>query len=275
VAPVFVLCGLALACFPGDAHAWGLQSHVFFAHYALLFTPLADRELRAAARRLPGMVLAGACLPDLALAGVALGTPAFRRAHRWSTLARMAAAPRDDAERALALGYGSHLLADVIAHNLFVPEHEARLVRLRHVTHALAEWAMDDHLAARAPARPSDVLALDQEALIAFIARGFRCGEPLAARALRLLRRADGVLRSTPAPRACRAVVRLFDRRLGPRFDAYIRRTTGALQSVEAALAGRFVDWKSSDPEGKAGDRGADRRARQHIARIVQAQHHP
>ena len=273
MAPALFLCGLALAAFPGDAHAWGLQSHVFFAHYALLFAPLADRELRAAARRLPGMVLAGACLPDLALAGAALGTPAFRRAHRWSTLARMAAGSRDDAERALALGYGSHLLADVIAHNLFVPEHEARLLRLRHVTHALAEWAMDDYLASRAPARPGDVLAGEHEALVAFTARGFRCNERLAARALRFLQHADSVLRASPAPRLCRGIVRLFDRTLVPRFDAYIRRTTSSLRSLEAALGGRFVDWESSDPEGKARDRGADRRARQDVARIVQAQH--
>jgi len=268
------LCAAALALFPADANAWGLQTHVFFAHYALLFSPLADPQLRAAARRLPAMVLAGACLPDLALAGKALGTPAFRRAHRWSTLRRLSAAPRDDAERALALGYASHLLTDVIAHNLFVPEHEARLLRVRHVTHALAEWAMDDYIASKAPAPPGEVLGADPAAVAAFAARGFRCSAALAQRALRLLQEADRALRTSRTPVACRGLLGLLDRGSAGRFDAYLRRAVATLRALEPALAGRFVDWESSDPEGKSGDRGADRRARQHVARIVQAQHH-
>ncbi|MGE5641344.1 MAG: zinc dependent phospholipase C family protein, partial [Clostridia bacterium] len=108
---------LPLALFAPDALAWGLQTHVFFGQYALLGLSFADPRLREAATRLPALVLAGACLPDLALAGGALGTPAFRRAHRWSTLRRLATAPRDEAELALALGYASHLVVDVVAHN--------------------------------------------------------------------------------------------------------------------------------------------------------------
>ena len=99
--------------FAPDAYAWGLQTHLFFAQCEVFLVPFADRELRAAISRFPCLVLAGACLPDLALAGRALGTPAFRRAHRWSMLRRLAAAPRDDGELALAAGYASHLLSDV------------------------------------------------------------------------------------------------------------------------------------------------------------------
>ncbi len=95
-------------------------------------------------QRLPRLVLAGACLPDLALAGRVLGLRAFGRAHQWSTLRRLAAAP--DEERAIAVGYASHLLADVVAHNRFVPEHERRILEVPHITHALCEWAMDRHV---------------------------------------------------------------------------------------------------------------------------------
>ena len=109
----------------------------------------ADPQIRAAAQRLPRLVLAGACLPDLALAGRALGLGAFRRAHQWSTLRRLAAACWDE-ERAIAVGYASHLLADVVAHNRFVPEHERRILDVPHVTHALCEWAMDRACDARA-----------------------------------------------------------------------------------------------------------------------------
>ncbi len=265
---------LALGLFPLDAHAWGLTTHLYFAHYALLALPFADPELRAAAARFPRLVLAGACLPDLPMIGQFTGTPAFQRSHRWSTLRRIAAAPRDERERALALGYGTHLLADVIAHNIFVPEHEARLMRVAYIGHAISEWAMDEHLRSRAPATPGEVLDTEPRLLSEFVARAFRCDEPLAARGIDQLRRANGLLGASPLPRLCRRIVRLYERRLEQRFDSYVRRTTKALHSVERALAGQFVDWESSDPEGEARKRGADRRPRQHVAGVVQPEHH-
>ena len=271
----YLLFFLTLAAFPCDAAAWGLQTHLFFAHYALLAVPFLDPDLRRAAALLPELVLAGACLPDLALAGMALGTPVFRRAHRWSTLRRLAATPRDDAERALALGYASHLVTDVIAHNRFVPEHEARLANISHVTHAIAEWAMDDHVQNDFAPRPSGVLSSHHEQAAAFAARSFRCDEALARRVLRLLERADGALRATPVPRLCRRLLSLYEKNVPQHFEAYIRRAFLTLRALEPALEGCFVDWESSDPEGQAGDRGADRRARQHVARIVQAENHP
>jgi hypothetical protein len=186
----------------------------------------------------------------------------------------MGAAPRDDRERALALGYGTHLLADVIAHNIFVPEHEARLMRGGMMAHALSEWAMDEHLKGKVADSPRDLLASEARLLAEFVARAFRCEEALAARALRQLRGADALLRASPLPRLCRRIVRLYERRLEQRFDSSVRRTTKALHSVERALAGQFVDWESSDPDGEARKRGADRRPRQHIAGVVQAEHH-
>jgi len=61
---------LPLAMFAPDAYAWGLQTHLFFAQCAVFLVPFADRELRAAVSRFPRLVLAGACLPDLALAAL-------------------------------------------------------------------------------------------------------------------------------------------------------------------------------------------------------------
>src|SRR5919201_2996198 len=171
--PLLVL--LALAFFSTDALAWGLETHLFFAQWLLAALPLADPELRAAAARLPRLVLAGACLPDLALAGKILGTPAFRRAHSWATLRRIGAAPADDASRALGIGYASHLLADIVAHNVFVPEHERRIARVPHVTHAIAELAMDQHVRDLLTLSPSAALGEDRPALVAFTTRIFPC----------------------------------------------------------------------------------------------------
>ena len=68
----------------------------------------------------------------------------------------------------------------------------------------------------------------------------------------------------------------LFDRHAQSRLDAYLERAGQALQGVEAAMGGLYFDWVGSDPEGKTqdGDQGADRRAGQDVARVVQPQHH-
>ncbi len=243
---------LSLLLFTGDALAWGLQTHLYLALQAV---PLAPGQA--------ALVFAGACLPDLALAGRFLGTPAFRRSHLWSTLRRIAASPRSDEEHALAVGYASHLLADVVAHNSFVPEHEARIARIPHFTHALAEWAMDQHLRRRIPLEPREALLDHHAATVLFVSRHFGCGEALAARATEWLAAADGWLRASPLPRVC---LRLLGSR---RFENYLARASDSLRNLEAALEGRMVDWVSSDPEGRGGDAAADRRASEHVARIV------
>jgi hypothetical protein len=268
-----VLIALPLALFATDAAAWGLETHVFFAQWLLAALPLADAELRAAALRLPHLVLAGACLPDLALAGKVLGTPAFRRAHSWATVRRMAAAPPDDAHCALALGYASHLVADVVAHNVFVPEHERRIGRLPHVTHAIAEFAMDHRVRRALTMSPTAALSAAPAVLIAFATRTFPCDAALAGRAITFLARADGALRASPVPVLCRRLVRRYYRDADYRCERYLEAVKARLGTVEAALAGHYVDGVSSDPEGRRGDQGTDRGARRHIAWVMQPEH--
>jgi hypothetical protein len=244
-----------------------LHSHLFFAQYALFAAPLADPELRAAAARLPRLVLAGACLPDLAIVGqFFLRTPVFRRTHLWSTLRRISACPRNDADRALALGYATHLLSDVVGHNEFVPEHEARIGDTAMVAHLMSEWAMDAYL--RPPLQPAEALEDAGWHAVEFVARAFRCSELFARRALYVLMRADRLLRASPVPALCRAMVRTN------RFELYVAKTARALGKLDTALAGGFEDWSGLDPEGSQSDCSADHRTREHVARIMQPQHH-
>jgi len=267
------LCVLLVLFYVPDAHAWGLQTHVFLAQYALAAVPLVDPELRAAAMRLPRLVLAGACLPDLAIVGqYFLGSAAFRRSHLWSTLRRIAASAHDDHHRALALGYATHLVSDVVAHNEFVPEHEARFGRTAMIGHLVSEWAMDRYLPHQV--RPAEALEEAGPHAVEFVARAFRCGEDFARRALAILTRGDRFLRASPAPVLCRAAVGLLMHNWERRFGLYLARTAQGLEAVETAFAGGFEDWTGLDPEGSEGNGGADRRAREHIARVMQAQHH-
>ena len=231
------LLSVPLLLFAGDALAWGLHTHLFFAQQVLFAVPLLDPEMRRAALRFPRLVLSGACLPDLALAGGALGSHVFRRNHRWSSLRRLAAASCDE-ERAVALGYASHLLSDVIAHNRFVPEHERRVADVAHATHALCEWAMDDYLRPWVCVVPGELLAAERRPLAQIVARRWRCGEPLAFRVIDWLSGADRLLRAARIPRICRAMLRFVDRSLAPRFDGYVRETSALLAQVGPVLEG-------------------------------------
>ncbi len=257
-----------LALFAPDALAWGLQTHLFFAQYVLAALPFADRELRAAALRLPRLVLAGACLPDLGIVGRLIGTAAFRRSHLWSTLRRVATAPRSEAEQALAIGYASHLLSDVIAHHHFVPEYERRIGSTAMIAHLGAEWAMDHHLRAALQFHPRTLLEEYAGEAVNFICKALPCGRDLASRALRVLARGEGLLRASPLPAACRALFKTG------RFDDYVERTLQSLGALELALAGGFEDWSGSDPEGSSGDQAPEGSPGEHIARIMQAEHH-
>jgi hypothetical protein len=221
--------------FAGDALAWGLQTHVFLAQWALAAVPLADPQFRAAALRLPRLVLAGACLPDLALAGRLLGASAFRRAHQWSTLRRLATACWDE-ERAIAVGYASHLLADVVAHNRFVPEHEGRIADLPHVTHAICEWAMDEHLRDGLASEPAELLMSEIPVLAEAAARTFSCSPALARCGLVFLARAEHALRASRLPRLCAGIVDFAGTK--HTFDAYVGDAKALVRQMDAVLQG-------------------------------------
>ena len=106
-----------------DANAWGLYTHIYFSQYLLLAVPLVGNQalhskIQIAVKKFPKLVLAGACLPDLAIV-----SKAFNTTHQWRISEQMLAAARTDQEIAIAVGYTSHLFVDVIAHNHFVPAH--------------------------------------------------------------------------------------------------------------------------------------------------------
>lgn len=63
--------------------------------------------------------------------------------HRWTIIEDMQALAQDDHERAFVLGYLSHLAADTIAHNHYVPYHLARYARSKGLGHLYWEMRAD------------------------------------------------------------------------------------------------------------------------------------
>ena len=235
------LCWLApLLVFPADAHAWGLVTHVYFAHSLLWAMPLLDPRLQRAIRQFPELVMAGACLPDLAIV-----SPAFRHTHQWEHAHQMLASAINDEETAIAIGYASHLYVDVIAHNHFVPAHEAMWLDRGMFTHIASEWAMDAHLSPLMTQSPGQLLRQHHEILSSFVAPRFRCTQTRARRALKRLAFWDSVLRKIRLPGWIYFSARILDRRVFRHFVYYVAKTQSAISHIGIVLEGRSPDWEA------------------------------
>jgi hypothetical protein len=70
----------------------------------------------------------------------------YNHCHRWTIVEEMRAHADTDAERAFILGYLSHLAADTIAHNHFVPYHLARFARTQGLGHLYWELNADRYV---------------------------------------------------------------------------------------------------------------------------------
>ena len=226
-----------------DAHAWGLYTHVYFAQLLLWAVPLTDPRLRRAVAACPRLVMAGACLPDLSLVGRRYGAEELDETHRWERAHRLMAAAQSDEEYALALGFASHLLVDVIAHNHFVPAHEEMWANDSMAAHVAAEWAMDSHIGRQLYVTPAELMNQHRHELAAYVARHFACTPEAAWRSLRLLAGAESLLRFSRLPQLCHRGGRLLDERMRQRFNHYLRETAANLGNINRILSGEAPLW--------------------------------
>ena len=70
----------------------------------------------------------------------------YNHCHRWTIVREMQERARTNTEQAFALGYLSHLAADTIAHNHFVPYHLARYARSKGLGHLYWEMRADRYV---------------------------------------------------------------------------------------------------------------------------------
>ncbi len=69
--------------------------------------------------------------------------------HRWTIISEMRERAETPSEEAFILGYLSHLAADTIAHNHFVPYHLVRFARLKGLGHLYWEMSADRFISER------------------------------------------------------------------------------------------------------------------------------
>lgn len=243
---------IPLLLFSADAHAWGLYTHVYFAQLLLWAVPLTDPRYRRAIKSFPQLVLAGACLPDLSLVAGHFGVQKLNDTHLWENPRALLDNARNDEECAIALGYASHLLVDVIAHNHFVPAHEKMWLELPMVTHAAAEWAMDFHIGSQLFTPPDRLMRQNVEQLAQYVAYHFGCCPFVARRALSFLAQAESGLRRSGIPNLCYRTARALDKGVQRRFNYYLSETSARLQHINRILAGEEPLWMAEPPVDEA-----------------------
>jgi Zinc dependent phospholipase C len=238
-----------LWCFPllayaADANAWGLYTHLFFSQWLILSTPLVgtaslSSKIQAAMKKFPQLVLAGACLPDLAVI-----SKAFHTTHLWDKAELMLNNAKTEQEIAIAIGYCSHLFVDVIAHNHFVPAHEASWKNKTVITHIASEWAMDAHIARQVQHCPHHLILTNIEVLTQFIAPNFGISPKLTKRKLRLLAWLDGLLRVTQLSPLILQFLKINDAEFVQNLNYYVAKTSHALDDFHHALKGIMPSWQ-------------------------------
>lgn len=195
--------------------------------------PLLDPRLQNAIKRFPELVMAGACLPDLAII-----SHRFRHTHLWENAHHLLQVAQTDEETAIAIGYTSHLYIDVIAHHHFVPAHEAMWLKRTMFTHVASEWAMDAHLAPLLNTSPYHLLTQHQTIISKFISPHFRCPETVTTIALKRLALGDRIIRLIKLPHLIYGLVRIMDKRIHKHFVYYVAKTQGTIGEIGEVLNG-------------------------------------
>ena len=148
-----------VALLPSTAHAWTPGTHVYLGDAVLRSLSLLPTAIADVLRAFPHDFLYGSIAADTSLAKKYV--PTGRHCHSWAVGLEIHNAATDDAMRAFGLGYLSHLAADSIAHNHFVPMQLAVTASTSSLGHSYWESRFETHLGAACARQARDLILLD------------------------------------------------------------------------------------------------------------------
>jgi len=159
VALAFLALGVAGAALPGALHAWTPATHIYLGQSILANLQLLPGPVADLIRAFPYDYLYGNIAADSSIAKNY--APVSRHCHHWHVGQEIHDHAPSDALRAFGLGYLSHLSADVIAHNFFVPRQLALTSSTPSVGHAYWESRFESHLGEQYAKDAKEVIRLD------------------------------------------------------------------------------------------------------------------
>ena len=144
---------------PEVAYAWGPGTHLEVALHALGFAPAALPAIRALLRRYPDEFIYGAVSPDIIQAKKLAGYK--YHCHNWDIGMMILEKAKTEPLKAAAYGYLTHLAADTVAHNYYVPYKMIRSFSTRSLSHTYWEMRFDLHVPPVAWERMPQVIQKD------------------------------------------------------------------------------------------------------------------
>jgi hypothetical protein len=143
---LLAICAVALAwlMIPEPLSAWGPATHAAIGETVLAAMYLLPPGIRAILERYPLHFLYGSIAADISFAKKYV--PEGRHCHNWHVGEEILDAAPSDHLKAVGYGYLSHLAADTIAHNLFVPRQLLLTSTTQAMGHAYWEHRMDVHV---------------------------------------------------------------------------------------------------------------------------------
>jgi len=133
-----------LALLPADAWAWTPGTHILLGEAVLRSATLLPPAIAALLRAYPHDFLYGSIAADTSIAKkyAQFG----RHCHAWHVGLEILDRARDEPLRAFGYGYLSHLAADAVAHNYFVPHQLAVTSSTTALGHSYWESRFETHV---------------------------------------------------------------------------------------------------------------------------------
>lgn len=138
---------LLLMVLPDSAWAFGPATHAFLSEQVLNSPWLLPTAMAELIRAYPQSFIYGSLAADISLAKKYV--PAGRHCHFWHVSEEIYEAADNERLEAVALGYLSHLAADTIAHNFFIPRRLLLTSSTRALGHSYWEARLDLQLGDR------------------------------------------------------------------------------------------------------------------------------
>lgn len=121
---IIVLAVLAVFGLAETTYGWGLATHVELAESLLTNSTLVASAIGAILLRYKKDFVLGNLLADVMIAKKI--SRRRKASHHWTGAMRLLSHAEHDRTRAFAYGFLTHLAADTVAHNLFIPQQIAR-----------------------------------------------------------------------------------------------------------------------------------------------------
>src|SRR6185295_8638098 len=150
---------VVIAVFPSHAWAWTPGTHVFLGEAVMRSVSLLPPSIADLLRAFPYDFLYGSIAADTSI--TKKYAAAGRHCHSWAVGLDVLDAAKDEPSRAFALGYLSHLAADAVAHNYFVPMQLAITSSTAALGHSYWESRFETHLGERYARRARELILLD------------------------------------------------------------------------------------------------------------------